>query len=65
MGIYRAPNEVVFKTIELFLICIATGFSIMHILDAFYRDDVQLLLVFGQVVDIAIMFSTKPYIYFS
>ena len=33
MGVYRAPNEVILKTFELLIICIATGLSFMHIVD--------------------------------
>ena len=65
MGVYRAPNEVVLKTIELLVICIATGFSFMHIIDKFFQDDFVFILVLSQVIDILIMFLMRPYIYYS
>ena len=40
MGVYRAPNEVVLKTFELLLICLVTGFAIMHIVDGWFKGEV-------------------------
>ena len=65
MGVYRAPNEVVLKTFEMLVICLVTGFTMMHIIDGFYNDSVQHILTLCQVIDIMIMFGMKPYIYFS
>ena len=63
MGVYRAPNDVVLKTIELLLICLATGFTLMHIIDGYYQKNIQFILVLCQIIDIMIMFGMKPYIY--
>lgn len=65
MGVYRAPNEVVLKTFELLLMCMAIGFTLMHIIDDFYSQNIQYILVFAQIIDIMIMLCIKPYIYFS
>lgn len=65
MGVYRAPNEVILKTFELLLICLSTGFALMHIIDQYYKQKIRIILALTQVIDIMIMFGVKPYIYFS
>ena len=64
MGVYRAPNEVILKTFELLLICLITGFALMHIIDGWYRGETQYIIAYCQIIDIMLMLITKPYIYF-